>query len=167
MHQARRIPIRRALRKTMKTPEEQLRDARKCTERLINVRERSSTELYRRLLRAGISEDVANREVENAIVTGLVDDERFAQMYIESKKRGGWGKNHIEAKLRFFGIEIRGYEGYPERFFNENEELCRAEEYLKRFHTTSKDPRTACFRRLTSRGYSLETAQTVLKKLTI
>jgi len=155
------------LQQTMNSREEQLREARKCTERLINVRERSSVELGRRLQKAGFADDIVEREVKDAISAGLIDDERFAVLYMQSKKRGGWGRNHIEAKLRFFGIDIKSFEGYPERFFSDEEEAKLAQEYLKRFHTSSKDPRAACFRRLTSRGFSFETAQKTVKKLTI
>ena len=147
--------------------EEQLKEARKCTERLINVRERSSAELAQRLRKAGFADILIQKELEAVVSSGLIDDERFAQAYVESKKRSGWGKNRIEAKLRSFGIDIRLYEAYPERFFCEDEEQFQAEEYLKKFRTTSQDPRAACFRRLISRGFSVETARITVKKLTI
>ena len=159
--------MRRAFQETMSSPEEQLREARKCTERLINVRERSSVELGRRLQKAGFADDIVEREVNGAVSAGLINDERFALLYMQSKKRSCWGRSHIEAKLRFFGIDIKSFEGYPERFFSDEEEIQLAQEYLKRFHTSSKDPRAACFRRLTSRGFSFETAQKATKKLTI
>jgi len=145
----------------------QLREARKRTERLINTRERSSTELSQRLSKAGFADAIVECEVDDALAKGLVDDERFAQLYIESKKRSGWGQRHIEAKLRLFGIDIKSFEGYPERYFSDQEEAHLAEEYVERFHTTSKDPRSACFRRLINRGFSQEIAKRAVKKLTI
>lgn len=142
--------------------EQQLREARKRTERLINVRDRSSTELKNRLKRAGFSDNVVNHELEAACKTGLVDDERFTRLYIEGKKNHGWGKNRIEAGLRGFGIDLRLYEGYPERFFTEADELKRARTSLGSFHTTSKDPRGAQYRRLISKGFSHGIAQSAL-----
>ena len=159
--------MRQVQLKIMSSPEEQRREARKRTERLINVRERSSVELGRRLQKAGLSSEIVEHEVRDAISAGLIDDERFALLYIQSKKRGGWGRNYIEARLRYYGIDIKAFEGYPERFFSDEEEMQIAQEYLERFHTSSKDPRAACFRRLTSRGFSYEIAQTTVKKLTI
>ena len=141
----------------------QLHEARKKTERLINVRDRSSAELMSRLLHAGFSGDVALQEVQDALITGLIDDERFMRLYVESKKRSGWGQHRIEAELRRFGINIRLCEGYPESFFCENDEADRALGCLRRFNTKSKNWQAACFRRLISKGYSVETAKKVVK----
>ena len=116
-------------------------------------------------MQAGFADDVAMREVEQATQAGLIDDERFMRLYVEGKKRSGWGQRRIEVELRRFGIEIRHYEGYPENFFCENDEVSRALENLRRFRTTSKNHEAASFRRLISKGYSVETAKKAVKTL--
>ena len=153
--------------KRLKGLEGQLREARKKTERLISVRDRSSAELKLRLEKAGFSDTVIRREVDDALSAGLVDDERFMRLYIEGKKRCGWGQNRIEAELKRFGIEIRLSEGYPESFFDEEEEIKRAQECLCSFRSSAKDQWAAGYRRLISRGFSREIAQKVLRTLTI
>lgn len=145
----------------------ELQRARKHTERLINTRDRSSSELGQRLKKAGFSSEVIAREVEEAVASGLVDDQRFMQLYIQGKTRSGWGQNRIVAELRRFGIDLRHCDGYPDSFFTAEDELDRALECLNRFHTSSKDPWNARYRRLLSKGYTRETAQTALKTLTI
>jgi len=146
-----------------KTFEEQLKEARKRTERFVNVRDRSSAELEFRLKIAGFSESVIECEVKNALSVGLVDDERFTRLYVEGKKRSGWGQNRIVSELRRFGIEIKNCEGYPERFFDEEEELKRAQECLRRFNSTAKNQQAAFYRRLVSKGFSMEISQKAVK----
>lgn len=148
-------------------PEEQLREARKRTERLINVRDRSSAELRSRLNKAGFTDTVVEVEVNAALSMGLVDDERFVRLYVEGKKKSGWGRNRIEAGIKRYGIELKHCEGYPESFFTEEDELRRAQESLRRFRSVAKDQWGAQYRRLVSRGFTAETALKVLTLLTI
>ena len=148
-------------RETLTMPE-QLREARKRTERLINVRDRSEAELRYRLRRAGFTAAVVEQEVEKAIAVGLIDNERFTSLYIAGKKHSGWGRLRIEKELRRFGIEIRHSQGYPEEFFAEEDELDRAWACLERYYPRSSDKHAACYRRLISRGFSNDTARTAL-----
>ena len=147
--------------------QQQLHEARKCTERLINTRDRSETELRQRLLKKGFDPAVVEREVASAVAAGLIDDERFMRLYIQGKKNRYWGQRRIESELRRFGIDLKLHEGYPERFFTEEDELTRAQACLARFHTNAKDPWVASYRHLVSKGFELQVAQRTLKKLTI
>ncbi|MDR3037244.1 MAG: RecX family transcriptional regulator [Coriobacteriales bacterium] len=144
------------------TVEEQMYEARRRTERLIQVRDRSEAELRDRLGRAGFSASIVEREVAKALDFGLVDNERFASLYVAGKKHRGWGRLRIEKELRRFGIELRSFEGYPEAFFTEQDELARAQSCLERFRPRSADVQAARYRRLISRGYSNETARAAL-----
>lgn len=147
--------------------ESQLKEARKRTERLINTRDRSSAELKDRLTRIGFTDEVVQHEVAAAVDAGLVDDQRFARLFIQGKTNRGWGQARIVSELRRFGIDLRLYEGYPECFFTPEDQFSRALECISKFHTSSKDPWSAHYRRLISRGYSREIAIKVLKTLTI
>jgi regulatory protein len=141
----------------------QRREARKRTERLVNFRDRSELELRQRLQRAGFPEAVVEREAQAAVAIGLVDDLRFTRLYIAGKKRSGWGRSRIENGLRRYGIDLRDTEGYPDAVFSSAEELERACLCLEGFKTAAKDSRKAAFRRLLSKGYSLEVAQRAVK----
>ena len=158
---------KRQVSKRPKTFEEQLKEAHKRTERLINVRDRSSEELRHRLLIAGFSEAVVDHEVKRALSSGLISDDRFMRLYIEGKKRNGWGQKRIEAELKRFGIEIRLHEDYPECFFSEEDEIKRAKECLARYHSTAKDQWAAQYRRLIFRGFTTDIAQKALKGTTV
>jgi regulatory protein len=136
--------------------EAQRSEIQKRTEMLIRVRDRSECELKDRLARVGFDETIVEKEVTRARVAGLVDNERFTNLYVSGKKRSGWGQGRIENELQRFGIDLRQHEGYPEQFFGSEEELERALSCLARFKTTAKDKRSACYRKLISKGFSTE-----------
>jgi SOS response regulatory protein OraA/RecX len=141
--------------------EEQRYALRRKTERLINVRDRSEAELRGRLRNAGFDEGLIDGELSRLLLAGLVDDERFTRLYIAGKKRSGWGRIRIERELGRFGIDLREREGYPERFFCEDDECERASACLARFclRSRAKDPQAAQYRFLLSRGFSMETTR--------
>jgi regulatory protein len=132
------------------------------TERLINVRDRSTKELADRLRQAGFSERIAQAELARARKAGLVDDERFCRLYVSGKAHLGWGRNRIVREIRRYGIELEQMEGYPEEFFDADEELARACACVRSFHTHSKNPTAACLRRLVNRGFPLSVARQAL-----
>ncbi|MDR1014054.1 MAG: recombination regulator RecX [Coriobacteriales bacterium] len=141
------------------TPEERLRAARRKAERLIGVRERSVAELGLRLAQAGFEEALVAQVVGEAQAAGLVDDGRFARLYIEGKKRSGWGRSRIEQGLERFGIEPGCHEGCPAASFSDDDELERARACLERFRSRAKDPQAARYRHLLSKGFSPQIAR--------
>jgi regulatory protein len=143
--------------------EEQLRQARKKTECLIGVRDRSEVELRERLRRAGFQDFIVERVTNEALAAGLVDDRRFVQVYVASKRRSGWGKIRIERELKRYGIELGRYGGYPGEFFPEEDELERACACLEGFYSRAKDQKAARYRHLLAKGFSPETAWKALR----
>ncbi|MDR1422235.1 MAG: recombination regulator RecX [Coriobacteriales bacterium] len=139
--------------------------ARAKTERLITVRDRSEQELADRLRQAGFPGAIVTAEVARAVTVGLVDDERFTQLYIAGKANKGWGQQRIVREIKRFGIDLEHADGYPEAFFDEADELSRALICVERFRSRAKDPRGACFHKLLSRGFSTEVARRALRTL--
>lgn len=79
--------------------------AREKALRLLTARERSATELERRLLAAGTDRVVVARTVAWLRERGYVDDRRFAQQFAAEKCRAGWGSEGIRLGLLRKGIE--------------------------------------------------------------
>jgi regulatory protein len=129
------------------TEEQQLALARKKAERLISVRERSEAELRARLARAGFDEPIIERVLSDALAIGLVDDARFARLYVASKKRSGWGRLRIEKALADFVIKLT--DG-----LSDEDELSRARACLAKHRVRAKDERAAHYRYLLSKGYT-------------
>jgi regulatory protein len=142
--------------------EEQLFEIRKRTERLLAARDRSQSEMRDRLGQLGFSEKVVEQEVSLLVSAGLVDDERFTRLYVSGKRRSGWGRIRIEKELGRFGIELKQCEGYPDEFFCETDELERAIDCLKRFHSRAKDRYGAQYRFLATKGFSSDVIRKAL-----
>jgi regulatory protein len=72
----------------------------------VNRRERTVAEVRDHLERKGVSEATADAAVQELIDTHLVDDERFAAMYV-ADKRGleQWGSERIRRGLRERGVD--------------------------------------------------------------
>jgi regulatory protein len=138
--------------------EEQLQQARKKAECLIGTRDRSEAELRERLRRAGFQDSIVEQVMDEVLAVGLVDDCRFVQVYVASKRHSGWGRIRIEQELRRYGIELRQCEGYPEEFFPEGDELERACACLESFCSRAKDQNAARYRHLMAKGFSPEIA---------
>lgn len=74
-------------------------------ERLIAVRERCGSELYKRL-RADFDERTAAAAVADVTARGLVDDARFAREYADYlTRKKGYAPRRIELELRAKGVD--------------------------------------------------------------
>jgi len=127
--------------------------------KLISVRDRSIHELRERLCGEGFDPEIVEATLQRAIDCGLLDDERFAQAYIRGKLHAGWGCARIERELASYGVEASSLAGYPELFFDEDEEIKRAVQELRRLTTTAKNLHEARYRRLASKGYKVAVIQ--------
>jgi len=125
----------------------------KCV-RLLAVRERSSQELRTRLHDAGFSAETVQELVDRLQLAGLVDDQRFCHLYVESKRRQGWGMQRIHKALRVFGIELEDYPDLSIEYSDEADELQRASEALLRYRGRARDAYTARYRFLITKGFS-------------
>lgn len=132
-------------------------------QRLIAARERSSCELRKRLMDDGFSEGTADDVVSRCQRASLVDDTRFASLFIESKKRQGWGRNRILHELEHHGIESDSADALcPD--FDEDQELERALGLLQTHHTSSKNPYRALYGYLIRRGFTSTVANRALRR---
>ena len=125
------------------------------TVRLLSARDRSVREIEAQLDRAGFEESVIASAVDRAKACGLLDDHRFAESYVHSKITAGWGRARIEHELGLRGIELNDIGDGEEVLFEDDDELTRALNELKRFKTRAKNLHEARYRRLIGKGYSL------------
>ncbi|MGV1006752.1 MAG: recombination regulator RecX [Candidatus Nanopelagicales bacterium] len=88
---------------TSETREEQAHSA--CL-RLLTVRARSRAELAGKLAQRGYPDEVAETVLSRLAVVGLIDDEDFAEQWVQSRQRNaGKGKRALAAELRIKGID--------------------------------------------------------------
>ena len=72
---------------------------------IISRREHSSKEVMEKLARKYTSEDHINSTIEKLISNNLVNDTRFAEMYVLSRKKKGFGPKKIAYELAVKGVK--------------------------------------------------------------
>lgn len=88
---------------TSETHEEQAHSA--CL-RLLTVRARSRAELATKLAQRGYPDEVAETVLGRLAAVGLIDDEDFAEQWVQSRQRNaGKGKRALAAELRIKGVD--------------------------------------------------------------
>ncbi|MDR0888946.1 MAG: RecX family transcriptional regulator, partial [Coriobacteriales bacterium] len=73
-----------------------------------------------------------------------------------SKVSAGWGRQRIERELEKLGVDVQRYDGYPDDFFEGEDEFERALAELEKYHPRAKNERDARYRHLLSKGYSAD-----------
>lgn len=79
--------------------------ARERALRLINYRERSRRELVDKLLADGYSQALADSVADRMVELQFVDDKRYAESVVRSKRSAGWGMRRIERTLADAGVD--------------------------------------------------------------
>jgi regulatory protein len=72
---------------------------------IISRREHSSKEVRDKLARKFNSDDLIESAVENLITNNLINDIRFAEMYVLSRKKKGFGPKRIAYELSSKGVK--------------------------------------------------------------
>ncbi len=78
---------------------------REAALKLLDYQDRTSAELRERLIKKGFSEDAVEEVVFAFKESGLINDERYAILYAQSKLSSGKGSRWIKQKLREKGID--------------------------------------------------------------
>ena len=81
---------------------------------LLNRRDYSSKELSDKLRMDGYWTDVVHSCLRKAQEGNLVNDRRYADIFIRSKINAGWGATRIARTLSQRGIDVDELEGWPE-----------------------------------------------------
>jgi regulatory protein len=125
--------------------------------RLLGYRERSTAEVTARLRDSGYSDPIVGQVVRRLADLGLVDDVRFAGMWVRSRKAAGFGERRIARELAQKGIE-------PEIAaqaldVESGGELERALAALGQRTARDRKDRDRLLRRLVGRGFDLSVAR--------
>ena len=83
-------------------------------EALIVKRDYSTAELQKKLMLDGYQKNVRDPAVQRAVEVGLINDSRFADVYIRSKISQGWGPLKIKTEISKKGIEVETLPGWPD-----------------------------------------------------
>ena len=90
----------------MPSAADRLDDALEKALRYLQKRDRTAAQVRARLAALGIDDATAERALEELRRQGFIDDERFARLFAEDRRRlDGWGSERIEASLRESGVD--------------------------------------------------------------
>jgi regulatory protein len=137
--------------------------AHKLAHQRIERREYSSLEMKRYLLRKGVSPEEAEDAVNELVRQGLINNQRYAELYARSLALRGKASRYIALKLKEKGVSLE-----PEKIqqalreINGVDELEAAIAWVeRRFPDRANDRRMAAraYQALIRRGYSHEIAR--------
>lgn len=132
--------------------------------KLLSIRDYSISNMRGKLADSGFGEDDIDGAIDFAVESGLMDDSRYAEAYIASKKELGWGRGRIERALDDRGVDCGELEDYPDAFFPQDEELERAKRCLRSHRTSAKNARESHYRYLLSKGFSTYIASRAIRE---
>lgn len=127
-------------------------------------RERSAAQMAQRLREDGFDAPHIDDAINRACACGLIDDCRYAESFITSKMQVGWGKARIERELERAGVDPCDVLGYPEAFFDVDDEEERATELLMKKSIPSKNPVEKLARFLIARGFDTSLSLRLARK---
>ena len=132
--------------------------ARERALRLLGYRERSVAELTRKLRDSGYGPDTIAPILSRFVELGLVDDERFAGMWVRSRAASGHGGRRIARELAEKGVPPEIAAAALQRDCPPDAQLARARESLRGRRAHDRKERERLVRKLVSRGFDLSTA---------
>ena len=89
----------------------------------------------------------------------VIDDMRFADVYIRTKVSAGWGSRRIERELSQKGIEASDVPGWPYEYFDMDDERERAYQLASRRRLSGKNDYAKIVRFLVARGFGMGDAK--------
>ncbi len=129
------------------------------------ARDRSSREMEEFLVSEGYDRSAARKAVERACRSGLIDDLRFSQAFVCSKRRAGWGSRRIERDLLTRGVCEADVQKAMGECADGPTELERALGVARKKRMPEKNPTEKLARFLAGRGFSGDIALRVAKQV--
>ena len=142
-------------------------EARVCFTMLTEIlsrRDHSCEEVRTKLASYGFRSEEIEPAIAKAQELKFLNDNRFAQYFIDERKRRGWGRRKVELELRRRGIDCQELPGYPDAFFQEEDDLERAHALLKRKSIPSAKAFEKLVRFLLGKGFSYAIAADAVRE---
>lgn len=130
---------------------------------MLGRRDYAEGEARRKLVLAGFRDESITLALEKARASHFINNTRFAEQFITSRKLRGWGRRKIEVELKARGIDPSTLDGYPEVFFSEDDDLERAADILRRKSIPENKPFEKLVRHLMGKGFSYSVASTAVR----
>ena len=136
-------------------------------ERFCAWQERCEYDVRRKLASFHLSENQEDAVLKSLKENRFLDDNRYAETFVRSKVRMGWGRQKIVAALRAKGISVeiidRHCSAIPAADYTET--LRKAVEKWRRSHPDEPENSPKLVRHLLSKGYRMEELMGMMKQL--
>lgn len=139
------------------------RCARERALRLLGYRERSVAELARKLAEDGYSGRTVTTVVDRMVELGLVDDARFARLWVRGRVSAGYGPRRVSRELKERGLSP---EVIDEAMTAEQDPdpVGRLRKSISSRWPCDRKQRESCIRRLIARGFEMSVVLQVLEE---
>ena len=143
--------------------------ARKVAFRFLSYRQRSVSEIIKRLKKEEISEGTIDKVINYLKDLKFLDDEKFSKLLIESKTRKRpIGRRLLTMKLMEKGVEKEIIDKSITENYSDEQEIEAAkrvlEKYLKKVKAENDfEKRKKCFQHLLMRGFNFDTANEAIR----
>lgn len=132
--------------------------------RLLAHQERSTTELTVRLSEDGYPDTVIGSVTARLADYGYLDDARFAEDYVRTKRSAWWGRRRIANGLSERGVDPDISCRTLDSHAPQAAEIDRACEAIGAVDVSDRKGSAKALRRLVSRGFSYEVARAALQR---
>ncbi len=132
--------------------------ARERAVRILEHRERSAHELRTRLIDDGYPRELAEEIVDRYLELGLVDDARFAALWVRTRAGAGFGRQRIQRELATKGIDEETARHALDEILHADDEASRARAVLGSRIPRDRAERERLIARLVRKGFGLSAA---------
>ena len=146
-----------------RTALEQAAFERACSK--LSARERPGKDVLNLLVQEGYPTEASQAAVDKAKRCGVISDARYAQAFVNSKTRAGWGKARISRELERFGLSLEDAGDVALDGLTQDREYERALAAASRRAMPSKNPTEKIARFLMGRGFATGLSLRVAKEV--
>jgi regulatory protein len=144
--------------------------ARTIALRMLDRQPRTRLELERAMARRDVPPDVAAAVLDRFTEVGLIDDEAFAQAWVDSRHRSrGLAKRALSAELRRRGVDETALREAVDTVTDDDERAAATALVERKLRTMSNLPRDVQMRRLVAmlgrKGFGSNVALSVVRRL--
>lgn len=120
---------------------------------MLSRRDHATGEVRDKLAAYGFRQDAIDHAVKRATDLRFLDDHRFCSYFIEERKRRGWGRRKVEIELKRRHIDLDDIPGYPDDYFQEEDDAERARILLSKRRVADTRPFEKLVRFLMGKGF--------------
>lgn len=131
---------------------------------MLSRRDHAIGEIKDKLSVYGFDQRAIDYATARAIDLHFLDEQRFCRYFIEERKRRGWGRRKIETELKRRHVNLDEIAGYPEAFFQPEDDLVRAKELLAKRRIPEDRAFEKLVRFLMGKGFSYRIAADATKE---